>query len=195
MILILLKKQFLTSAELPDIMLNLLNEILDVSSIESGVVDIEKESIELDRLIIDKVNFMNKLGKSKDISGAFINEVDDSGKIKVNADRERLAQVMDNLLSNAIKYSQPGSKYEVFLKKEVEGFLVEVKDYGQGIPENEIPLVFEPFKRTSVMPTAGEKSTGLGLSIVKKIIEGHDGQIWVRSKENEGSTFSFILPG
>ena len=72
---------------------------------------------------------------------------------------------------------------------------IDVSDKGQGIAQEEIPKLFQEFSKTSTRPTGGEKSTGLGLAIVKKIVEAHDGRIWVESEFGKGSTFSIFLPG
>jgi signal transduction histidine kinase len=80
------------------------------------------------------------------------------------------------------------------VEKEGDFVLTKVIDQGQGIPEDELPNIFKAFQRASTKPTAGEKSTGLGLAIAKKIVEGHKGEIWVKSEVGKGSTFYFKLP-
>ncbi|HNX90619.1 MAG TPA: response regulator [Candidatus Omnitrophota bacterium] len=173
---------------------DLLNSMLDMSSIDSGVVELEKEDMDMAALIEERVDFMNLIGKKKNIVGTFVNEINGKGPVLVNADKKRLGQVLDNLISNAIKYSQPDRDYAVVLRKDIEGILVQVADRGVGIPVGEVAGVFDAFKKTSVKATAGEKSTGLGLAIVKKLVEQHDGKIWVESEVGKGTTFSFILP-
>ena len=107
---------------------------------------------------------------------------------------DKIEQVMNNLLSNAVKYSHPGSRVEVSAQAVNGSVVVAVRDEGQGIPADELDNLFKPFARTSVRGTAGEKSTGLGLVIVRKIVEGHQGEISVESQVNHGSTFRFKLP-
>lgn len=175
-------------------MSSLLNDILDVSSIESGVIELKKEKVILNELLQERIKYMSTLARAKNIEGHFVNRIEDGTKIEIVADPNRLSQVVDNLLSNAIKYSNPNSRYEIILDKCDEGAFVEVVDHGQGIPEEELPGVFDEFKKTSAKTTGGEKTTGLGLAIVKKLIERHDGKVWVDSKLQEGSTFSFVLP-
>jgi signal transduction histidine kinase len=102
--------------------------------------------------------------------------------------------VVDNLLTNAIKYSHKNTSTEVTLSKSDDGWLVQVADQGQGIPEDELPCLFGEFTKTSVKTTGGESSNGLGLAIVKKIIEAHGGVVWAESELEKGSVFSFNLP-
>ena len=96
---------------------------------------------------------------------------------------------MNNLVSNAIKYSFNHTTVKVGLHSNKEGVIISVKDEGQGIPETELAKLFKPFPKISVKSTKGEKSTGLGLTIVKKIVEAHKGKVWVESEVNKGSTF------
>ena len=97
-------------------------------------------------------------------------------------------------MSNAVKFSYPQTVVTIRAQTADDEVVVSVIDQGQGIPEEEIPTLFNPFTKTSVRATAGEKSTGLGLAIVKKMVEAHGGRIWVESKVGEGSTFHFTLP-
>ena len=105
-----------------------------------------------------------------------------------------MVQVLNNLLSNAVKYSPPKTTVQIHVKKETEEVIVTVKDEGQGIPSSEMDKLFKPFSVTTVRGTAGEKSTGLGLTISRRIVEGHGGKIWVKSEPGHGSTFGFSLP-
>lgn len=101
--------------------------------------------------------------------------------------------MIQNLLSNAIKFSYPDS--DVFINASIENdkLLVTVKDSGIGIQEENLDNIFNPFTKVSLRGTAGEKATGLELSICKRIIEGHGGKIWAESKIGEGSNFNFTL--
>jgi len=112
----------------------------------------------------------------------------------VSADKVRIEEVIDNLLSNAIKFTS--SKGRVTIESEVseDSVIIHVKDTGLGLSQEEVNRVFLPLQKLSPKPTAGEPSAGVGLSFTKKIIELHNGKIWVKSKIGEGSTFSFSLP-
>jgi len=111
---------------------------------------------------------------------------------EINA--EKLQRVMDNLITNALKFSKEGGKIDIYLS-EKDGFaVVEVRDYGVGIPPNMLPHIFERFSKARRQGVHGEQSTGLGLSISKQIIENHNGTIEVMSEERKGSTFTIKLP-
>jgi two-component system sensor histidine kinase/response regulator len=112
----------------------------------------------------------------------------------VEADPRKIEQVMENLLSNAIKFSPPGTTVTMNLKPMGAQVRIEVRDQGPGIPEAERGKLFQPFQRTSVKPTGGEKSSGLGLAIARRVVEAHGGRIGVESEVGVGSTFFVNLP-
>ncbi len=109
-------------------------------------------------------------------------------------DSLKLEQALNNLISNAIKFSHPENPVEIIIGRKEAQVYITVKDSGQGIPKNELPLLFEPFTKISVKPTSGESSTGLGLSIVKAIVLAHDGDLQVDSDVGVGTTFTILLP-
>jgi len=109
-------------------------------------------------------------------------------------DGQRIEEVVDNLLSNAIKFSHRGSSVRVRAKNESDTIIVEVSDNGLGLTEDDIKRAFGRGARLSATPTGGEPSSGLGLWIVKRIVEEHDGRVWVRRALGKGSTFAFQLP-
>ena len=112
-----------------------------------------------------------------------------------NCDPERLREAVDNLLSNAIKYSPSGGKIELSMEGDTEFTLILVKDEGPGLSQEDLGRLFGRFQRLSAKPTAGESSTGLGLSIVKRIVELHGGTVAAQSDgPGLGSTFSIRLP-
>jgi GAF domain-containing protein len=112
----------------------------------------------------------------------------------VLGDEQRLGQVLDNLVSNALKFSDPGSTVTMRMCEEGRFIRTEIEDQGIGIPADKLPLVFERFYQVDGSTTRRFGGTGLGLAIVKQIVEAHGGQIGVRSKQNEGSCFYFIIP-
>jgi len=112
----------------------------------------------------------------------------------VEINKEKFHRVMDNLISNALKFSRENDKVEILLDKENKMAIVEIKDHGLGIPKDMLPHLFDRFSKAGRTGLRGEQSTGLGLSIVKQIVERHKGKIEVSSIENQGSTFTIKLP-
>jgi signal transduction histidine kinase len=172
-------------------MLELLNNLLDISKIESGKLELEITENNYPDFLRKNIEFNRFFAKEKNIS---IDLVFSDDIPSVDCDKNKIEQVLNNLISNAIKYSHPNTTIRIEVLTEKGFVTTSVIDQGQGIPQNELPHVFKPFQKASTKPTAGEKSTGLGLAIVKKIVEGHQGVIGVKSEIGKGSTFFFKLP-
>lgn len=170
-------------------MLALVNDLLDISVIESGKLDLRVGPVPLRELIEDRIRVASVIAAAKSIA---IHTTFTSA-VTVNCDRNRIAQVIDNLIGNAIKFSPSGSKVYIALEHNGAKVRVSVKDEGPGIPAGEQSRLFGEFQRLSAQPTGNEKSTGLGLAIVKKIIGAHGGRLEVDSTVGSGSTFSFTL--
>lgn len=172
-------------------MLQLITDLLDVSTIESGKLALNVQPTELRELIERNVALNAVLAKKKQIEvRCRLPET----PVQVTADPTKLEQVMNNLVTNAVKFSHPFAVVEIRVAAEVGRVVVSVADEGQGIPAAELDKLFQPFSKTSVQSTGGEKSAGLGLMIARKIVEGHGGEIWVESEVGRGSTFHFSLP-
>jgi signal transduction histidine kinase len=176
---------------LSEFMLGLINDLLDISSIESGVVELQLKETDLCEFIKTVVDINNVLAKKKRISLLY-NYQKEIPVFKV--DPGKIEQLLNNLISNAIKFSYFDKKVWIDLKKDGNNVIISVRDEGQGIPPEELDLVFKPFVKASVKSTAGEHSTGLGLAIAKKIVQAHKGDIWVESKKDKGTTFFVKLP-
>ncbi len=172
-------------------MLALINDLLDISAIEAGRLDLELKKVELDGFLKESCEYNRMLAEGKGIK--LVLDLA-PGIPVVIIDPARINQVLNNLISNAIKFSY--SESTITLKARVIGEDVEisVKDEGQGIADEEISQIFSHFGKGSAHPTGGEKSTGLGLAIVKRIVEAHKGNIRVESEVGKGSTFIFTLP-
>lgn len=181
-----------TCNEMAEHALELLNDILDASNVNSGVLKLEWKESSLGEVISKAVANASNLGKKKNITVEAKVSLD--GDDTASIDAKRIGQVLDNLLSNAVKYSHNDTQVEVSLSREPDGWLIQVVDQGQGIPADELDNVFAEFKKTSVKTTGGESSTGLGLAIVKRIVKAHGGTIWVESEVGKGSVFAFKLP-
>lgn len=117
--------------------------------------------------------------------------------VLIDADEMRIKETLDNLINNAIKFSPLDREVEIFLGVAGEETLMaclSVKDHGPGLDDEDLKAVFGPYQRLSAMPTGGETSIGIGLSIVKQMAELHGGRVWVESRHGEGATFFLELP-
>jgi len=186
-----IQRSFLeTISRVSEQMLILVNDLLDVSVIQSGKIEIKRIPGNLSALSKECAGILAILFKDKDITlMTALDEVPDS-----LIDVGRMRQVIDNLLSNALKYSHSGTTVCLACRKNNEGLEISVTDQGVGIPEKELGKLFRAFEKLNTQPTAGEKSTGLGLSIVKSIVDLHNGEIAVDSKVGKGSTFTVSIP-
>ncbi len=172
--------------------LTIVSNFLDVAKIESGSLVLEKEWTDIAKIIQNCMEENKFVADSKQIQILFEAHV---SLPPVMLDTIKFKQVLSNLISNAVKFSHAETTVSVRVGKNGQNEIeLSIEDQGQGIPENELPLLFKPFSKTSVVGTEGEPSTGLGLLICKKIIEAHNGRIQVKSKVGEGSTFFVTLP-
>jgi signal transduction histidine kinase len=171
-------------------MLTLLNDLLDVTQIEAGRLDLRLEPVSMDRFLADAVRAHVQMAAPKGTRVLLVSAPAGTAQ----ADPRRLRQVLDNLVSNAVKYSPPGSTVRVTAERTRSGWRVNVQDEGPGITPEDRPLLFQHFARLSAQPTGGEKSTGLGLAITRRVVEAHGGQIGVDSQPGQGATFWFTLP-
>lgn len=172
-------------------MLNLINKLLDSSAIETGKFQLECSPVNINEVIKKVYDEQSVVAIDKN-QKLILNESEQS--IFVNADFERLKQVIENLVSNAIKYSPKSEKIYINLSKNDKNAVLEVIDRGQGISDAEKHRVFGKFQKLSARPTGGEASSGLGLSIAKQLIELQNGQISFESTQGTGSTFRVTLP-
>jgi signal transduction histidine kinase len=170
----------------------LLTDTLDLNAIEAGALTLECRAVGVAEYLRHFHDTHGILGMNKNIQVDL--EIDpDCGEGWF--DPGRVDQVMDNLLTNAIKYSNPGTKVTLRACPSHDGMVwIEVKDEGQGIPEEDYRFLFTEFGRCSTRPTNGESSTGLGLAICRKIVRCHGGEIDCSSVIGQGSVFRFSLP-
>jgi len=187
-------KKFLGNASKNiDRLVNLLDDLDEITKLESGEQLLIKQNFVIQDLIKEVFESLSIKADEKKIK-CFIK----SGcelPLTVHADKEKIRMVIINLVDNAIKYGKQngtieGSAYKIYGKK----ILVEISDDGYGIAEEHLPRIFERFYRTDLARSRRAGGSGLGLSIVKHIIEAHEDTIHVRSKIEVGSTFGFILP-
>jgi two-component system phosphate regulon sensor histidine kinase PhoR len=170
---------------------NLIDDLLDLSKIESGKMKLEFEPLEILPIINRCVNVLGKSAKDKSLS---VKLDIPANLLKVLGDHKRLSQVFLNLLDNAIKYTPEGGSITVSAASKENIVQVDISDTGIGIAEKDLPRIFERFYRVDKARSRELGGTGLGLSIVKHIIQAHNGQVWVQSTLGQGSTFSFTIP-
>lgn len=172
-------------------LLTLINDILDVSKLESGEINFQIERLTIESFIYDTININQEYAKKHNTTFKCTNCHKD---IQVDADKDRLVQVMSNLLSNAAKYSPANKPVEIFTEVDNEILRVNVKDYGPGIPLEFQTKLFEKFTQSNSGDTREVGGTGLGLSISKMIIEKLGGNIGFKSVEGKETTFYIDLP-
>ncbi|PRX56524.1 two-component system phosphate regulon sensor histidine kinase PhoR [Flagellimonas meridianipacifica] len=163
-----------------------------ITKLEVGGLKLEKEDFDIIELIQNVFDLLEMKAADKEITLTFDMEYPEP--IFVKADREKIQQVISNLLVNSIKYGHPKGTTEVSVENLIKNkVIVRVTDNGEGIPKKHIPRLFERFYRVDQSGSRKEGGSGLGLSIVKHIIEAHDEKIYVESEEDVGSEFSFTL--
>ncbi|MEM1293446.1 MAG: ATP-binding protein [Cyanobacteria bacterium P01_H01_bin.162] len=198
-------------------LVRLVNDILDVERIKLGKVTLSKQMCDLADILAQAADEMRAIAEKNRIHLAV-----KPLSVKLWADPDRLIQTFTNLLSNAIKFSPAGSTVTVIaetihpgqllldpthsLSQRLEALmerrdtavpavlLVQVKDQGQGIPENKLEVIFQQFEQLNVSNTGHQGGTGLGLAICRSIVQQHDGHIWAENNANGGSTFFVVLP-
>lgn len=173
-------------------MLELVEDVLDFSAIESGVVRLEPVELSVDALLSDVIEGCRFVAARKDVP---IAKAIDPDTPKIVADRRKLGQVLNNLVTNAIKFSHRKAHIKVTAgPTDDRGVWISVTDYGVGMDSAQIEKLFKPFAQGGPRPTGGESSTGLGLAIVSRIVSAHGGTIEVQSRKGAGSTFTIVLP-
>lgn len=173
-------------------MLELLNELGELNRLSHQGEKIDLREVTLHGFVAELATRGRELAEKKDIGFAVLTTPGLPEKARL--DMTKIRRVLDNLITNAVKYSARGTKIQLSIKRDHERLVFEVTDEGQGIPQSELPKLFREFGKTTVCPTEGEQSTGLGLAIAKKIVEQHGGEISIKSEVDKGSTFTFWLP-
>jgi len=168
----------------------LLENLLDISKIESGKIELEKQIQDFNLIVRQQVELNQLLARIKNITLHMrLSDIP-----PLSFDQGAIIQVMGNFIGNAIKFSPPNTEIFIATEKTENGIRFSVRDEGPGLSEEDQELLFKEFQTLSAKPTGGEKSTGLGLAIVKKLINLHKGEVGVETKLGGGSTFFFCLP-
>jgi signal transduction histidine kinase len=171
--------------------IQLLNDLLDLSVLESGGAKLNVRLNDYTDLINHITETYHYIAASKKITVTFFSHL----RIReMYFDSNRIEQVLHNLLSNAVKYSPSGSEITITLSKTKNFITTCIADQGPGIKEEDTEKIFKPFHKTAAKATGGEKSTGLGLSICKLIVQQHGGNIWVETNKSKGASFCFSIP-
>ena len=175
-------------------LLDLINDILDISKIESGKTELERSTVQMGSLIERPMTLLKESADRRRICLRSHVPADISG-LEVRVDERRLTQVLFNLLSNAIKFTADNGSIDVDIGRRGDDLEVSVTDTGIGIPAIELDRIFDSFYQIKRGGTAKEQGSGLGLSLSRKLVELHGGRMWAESEgEGKGSRFVFTLP-
>ena len=169
---------------------SIISDLLEAAKNEN-LTDIDLRKTELNQWI---KGIINTWKIQKDLKNNIV-LISSANPINADINNEKFQRVLDNLISNAMKFSKEKDNIELHLEQKGKNVFIKVKDHGLGIPANLLPHIFDRFSKAGRTGLKGEQSTGLGLSIVKQIVESHKGTITVESEEGKGTTFVIELPG
>jgi two-component system, OmpR family, sensor histidine kinase ResE len=169
----------------------LVNELLDLARMEAGHLLLSYDRVEFPGYMQKIIRKFQGLAKEKQIDLSFSHTEDHH---YFSLDPDRIEQVLTNLIDNAIRHTPDGGMVEVTQSINEKGITFEVRDSGTGIPEEDLPFIFERFYKADKARTRGRAGTGLGLAIAKNIVDAHKGHISVKSRIGQGTTFSFFIP-
>jgi PAS domain S-box-containing protein len=171
-------------------LLHIINDILDIDKIESGVLEYHFSNVPVMLLVDKAVTNNSSYAQQYDVKLLITKRLEAC----INADNNRIMQVLDNLVSNAIKFSPKGGEVELSVTRHDSNIRISVRDYGPGIPTDFQDKLFDKFTQADFSNTRGASGAGLGLNIAKAVIEHHKGQIGFHTEQNQGTTFYFDLP-
>ncbi len=166
------------------------NQFLDLAKIEAGMMQFRREPIDLLSVITPVINTARLIASQKEINiGLAAQAVP-----RVHADPDKVVTVLNNLLSNAVKFTPQGGNITVTLSPCEDGARIAVKDSGIGIDPDDVPRLFTKFFQAKNVSQINVKGTGVGLALVKAIVDGHGGKVFAASAVGQGSTFTVELP-
>jgi signal transduction histidine kinase len=171
-----------------DRVLVMLNTLMDISEAESGTMQLHPAPVRLADIASRAVDLYKEVAEAKGITLALRS----SDHVAISGDRTRLEQVAANLIDNAVKYTPPGGRVDVQIRQDADHAMLRVSDTGPGIPADEVSRIWDRLFRGDT--SRAERGLGLGLSLVKAIVEAHHGTVGVRTQVGEGSTFTVSLP-
>jgi signal transduction histidine kinase len=167
----------------------MITEMLDLDRMESGRMTIHPERMDLNAVIADVADRVRPQAPNHTLALDLQPDLP-----QVQADRDRMTQVASNLLSNAVKYSPTGGRITMSTRLEGDVLRLDVRDEGLGIPEDALETIFERYSRVDSHATRDIQGTGLGLPIVRQIVQLHGGKVWAESVLGRGSVFHVVLP-
>jgi signal transduction histidine kinase len=170
--------------------LDVLDKLEDIARIDARSVALDIRPVDVSALVTERIDLMRRRAERKNIM--IVSQFESMPAVP--CDRDRMAQVMDHLLDNAVKFSPADTRVWIDVYRLGVAAVVSITDQGQGIPEHELTRLFGTFSRTSAQSPEGEQGSGLGLSIVRRIVEEHDGVVGVESRVGRGSSFRIVLP-
>lgn len=171
-------------------MLNLIENMLDVLRFEKSKMKLDITDFEISETINEVIDELKPVAEERNIQ--IMNKM--NRQYRVQADQQLIHRVLNNLISNAIKYSHFNSPVEIQASESIAGIKISVKDYGDGIPTQDLKKIFEQFEQSEARSFGGATSTGLGLSFCKLAIHAHGQKMEIDSTKGQGSVFSFSLP-
>ena len=172
-------------------MFELIRNLLDVNAIESGKINAELSQVDILPTVQEVVDYYSKRAKIKNIILQFHQK---NSQYDAFVDKNTVHQILDNLISNAVKYSPYGKHIDIHMCKSDKMVCCEIKDEGQGLSESDQQKLFSKFTRLTPKPTGHEHSNGLGLFIVKKLVEAMHGNVWCKSELGKGTSFFVEFP-
>ncbi len=172
-------------------MQSIIKDFLDLRALKDGRLRLDTQPVLLQDLVAESVEQFQRYAQEKEVTLSTESQPDLPA---VAADPARLTQVLHNLIGNAIKFSPPGARVATRVLRAGDRLRVEVEDNGPGIPDHEVPLLFQEFRQLSNLPTGSERSSGVGLAIARYLVELHGGTIGAESEVGRGSRFWFELP-
>jgi PAS domain S-box-containing protein len=172
-----------------DRLVRLINDILDLERIQSGREPLAFRPVQLAQIVRQAIDGMAPVA-----DGAGVQLIHDTTEAEIDADPDRLLQVLTNLLSNAVKFSPPNSTVSVMLRPGSSGVTLSVIDQGRGIPADKLEAIFGRFQQVDASDSRQKGGSGLGLAICRTIVQQHSGRIWAERNPVRGSTFRAYLP-
>ncbi len=181
-----------TIHSLSEFMMVLISEILDITAFETGKVRLDREQFKVSDILLTVVEIYGTIAAHHNIRLVF-NDLSFNER-EANIDAFKMRQVFENIINNAIKYSPDDTAISIFFDQTPNKTIIHISDEGKGIPDGELENIFKPFSRASVPVRKEDKSSGLGLSICKRIVEAHGGTVYAENNSEVGSTFTIEIP-